>query len=102
MIGTHPDMIDMAEDRKKFSEMLDTIGVDQAPWRELVGPESCMQFAKEVPNTVLSNMCFLFSSSLSPCVWIFLEFRVDLVFLTSALTDTCIELTILCLFLPPR
>jgi hypothetical protein len=41
-------MIDMAEDRKKFSEMLDAIGVDQAPWRQLVGQESCMEFAREV------------------------------------------------------
>ncbi len=33
ILGTHPDMIVMAEDRNKFSAMLDTLGVDQPRWK---------------------------------------------------------------------
>jgi len=32
-LGTDPDNIDMAEDRYKFSKMLDQIGVAQPEWK---------------------------------------------------------------------
>jgi carbamoylphosphate synthase large subunit len=35
ILGTAPEDIDRAEDRHKFSAMLDEIGVDQPPWKEL-------------------------------------------------------------------
>jgi hypothetical protein len=35
VLGTSPDDIDRAEDRHKFSSLLDDLGVDQPPWREL-------------------------------------------------------------------
>ena len=35
IIGTHPENIDNAENRFKFSRMLDQIGIDQPKWREL-------------------------------------------------------------------
>ena len=35
VLGTPPPMIDQAEDRHKFSGMLDDLGIDQPPWFEL-------------------------------------------------------------------
>lgn len=35
IFGTSPEMIDNAENRYKFSRMLDKIGVDQPRWKEL-------------------------------------------------------------------
>ena len=34
-MGTSPESIDMAENRFKFSRMLDNIGISQPRWREL-------------------------------------------------------------------
>jgi carbamoyl-phosphate synthase large subunit len=35
ILGTSPVKIDNAEDRQKFSSLLDTLGVDQPRWKEL-------------------------------------------------------------------
>lgn len=35
ILGTSPEMIDNAENRFKFSRMLDSIGVQQPQWKEL-------------------------------------------------------------------
>ena len=34
-MGTSPESIDMAENRFKFSRMLDSIGISQPQWKEL-------------------------------------------------------------------
>ena len=39
ILGTSPEMIDNAENRYKFSRMLDKIGVDQPRWKELTSQE---------------------------------------------------------------
>jgi carbamoylphosphate synthase large subunit len=39
IFGTSPEDIDRAENRHKFSAMLDTISVDQPDWRELTTVE---------------------------------------------------------------
>jgi carbamoyl-phosphate synthase large subunit len=33
--GTSPQSIDMAEDRNKFSALLDKLGIEQPEWKEL-------------------------------------------------------------------
>ena len=38
VMGTSPLMIDNAEDREKFSSMLDKLGIQQAKWAELSSP----------------------------------------------------------------
>lgn len=35
ILGTSPEFIDSAENRFKFSRMLDTIGISQPQWKEL-------------------------------------------------------------------
>jgi carbamoyl-phosphate synthase/aspartate carbamoyltransferase len=62
ILGTSPEMIDMAENRYKFSRMLDRIGVDQPLWKELTSfdeaRDACARFGYPVlvrPSYVLSG-----------------------------------------------
>ncbi|WFD43066.1 Carbamoyl-phosphate synthase [Malassezia psittaci] len=62
VLGTSPEMIDMAENRYKFSRMLDKIDVDQPMWKELTSLEdaysTCARFGYPVlvrPSYVLSG-----------------------------------------------
>jgi carbamoyl-phosphate synthase large subunit len=48
VLGTDPDQIDNAEDRHKFSSILDSIGVDQPAWTEVSSLEAAKEFANEV------------------------------------------------------
>lgn len=48
LLGTPAAMIDNAEDRFKFSDMIDEIGVQQPRWRELSSVESALDFAANV------------------------------------------------------
>lgn len=48
ILGTPAAMIDNAEDRMKFSDMIDDIGVQQPRWRELSTAESALEFAADV------------------------------------------------------
>ena len=44
IIGTSTKNIDTAEDRKKFSKLLDTIGVEQPKWAELTSLKEAEKF----------------------------------------------------------
>ena len=48
ILGTSAKSIDNAEDREKFSAMLDRIGVDQPRWRELTSMDDINEFVEEV------------------------------------------------------
>ena len=48
VLGTDPGQIDNAEDRHKFSSILDSVGVDQPAWTEATSLESAMEFANKV------------------------------------------------------
>jgi carbamoyl-phosphate synthase large subunit len=48
VLGTDPENIDMAEDRHKFSSVLDKIGVDQPEWTEVTSVEAAKAFAQRV------------------------------------------------------
>ena len=48
ILGTSAKSIDNAEDREKFSAMLDRIGVDQPRWRELTSMDDINEFVDEV------------------------------------------------------
>ena len=45
VLGTDPAKIDSAEDRHKFSQILDSIGVDQPQWTEVSSVDAAKQFA---------------------------------------------------------
>mmetsp|Transcript_16398 Transcript_16398/g.24617 ORF Transcript_16398/g.24617 Transcript_16398/m.24617 type:complete len:1604 (-) Transcript_16398:380-5191(-) len=63
ILGTSPQDIERAEDRHKFSAMLDEIGVDQPPWRELQSTADAISFAERVGYPVLVRPSFVLSGA---------------------------------------
>ena len=63
VLGTNPEDIDKAEDRHKFSQILDSIGVDQPAWKELTSVEQAEKFADEVGYPVLVRPSYVLSGA---------------------------------------
>jgi carbamoyl-phosphate synthase large subunit len=63
ILGTTARSIDNAEDRHKFSAMLDRIGVDQPRWKELSSMEDINQFVDEVGFPVLVRPSYVLSGA---------------------------------------
>jgi carbamoyl-phosphate synthase large subunit len=63
ILGTTAQSIDNAEDRHKFSAMLDRIGVDQPRWKELSTLEEVNIFAKEAGFPVLVRPSYVLSGA---------------------------------------
>jgi len=63
ILGTPAAMIDNAEDRFKFSDMIDEIGVQQPAWRELTSTESALDFAAGVGYPVLVRPSYVLSGA---------------------------------------
>lgn len=63
VLGTDPKDIDKAEDRHKFSQILDSIGVDQPAWKELSSYEDAKQFAEDVGYPVLVRPSYVLSGA---------------------------------------
>ncbi|KAJ1772283.1 Carbamoyl-phosphate synthase, partial [Coemansia sp. RSA 1843] len=69
IFGTSPENIDGAENRYKFSRMLDQIGVDQPQWRELAQYEDAEGFCSEVGYPVLVRPSYVLSGAAMNVVW---------------------------------
>ncbi|KAK8089478.1 Carbamoyl-phosphate synthase arginine-specific large chain [Apiospora hydei] len=63
VLGTDPKDIDKAEDRQKFSEILDSIGVDQPDWKELTSVAEAEKFADQVGYPVLVRPSYVLSGA---------------------------------------
>ncbi|WP_080904878.1 carbamoyl-phosphate synthase (glutamine-hydrolyzing) large subunit [Parabacteroides sp. Marseille-P3160] len=63
ILGTSAKSIDNAEDRQKFSDMLDRIGVDQPRWKELTSLEEIESFVDEVGYPVLVRPSYVLSGA---------------------------------------
>jgi carbamoyl-phosphate synthase large subunit len=63
ILGTPPDSIDRAEDRHKFSRMLDTLGIDQPRWREAASVAEVEAFAESVGFPVLLRPSYVLSGA---------------------------------------
>lgn len=63
ILGTSPQSIDNAEDRHKFSTLLDELDIDQPEWRELVSVEEAKSFAKDVSYPVLVRPSYVLSGA---------------------------------------
>ncbi|KAH8630940.1 carbamoyl-phosphate synthase [Alternaria alternata] len=63
VLGTDPHDIDKAEDRHKFSSILDSIGVDQPAWKELTSYEDAKKFANSVGYPVLVRPSYVLSGA---------------------------------------
>ena len=69
VLGTDPDMIDNAEDRHKFSAILDRNGIDQPDWVEATSLESAKEFASRVGYPVLIRPSYVLSGAAMNVVW---------------------------------
>ena len=67
--GTTPQSIDMAEDRNKFSALLDRLGIEQPEWRELTSLESARAFAAEAGYPVLIRPSYVLSGAAMNVAW---------------------------------
>lgn len=63
VLGTSPVDIDRAENRHKFSSLLDELGVDQPRWRELTSMEDIHKFVDEVGFPVLIRPSYVLSGA---------------------------------------
>ena len=63
VLGTSPVNIDRAENRDKFSAMLDKLGIDQPACRALTSLEDIQEFVKEVGFPVLVRPSYVLSGA---------------------------------------
>ncbi|XP_036406499.1 CAD protein isoform X1 [Megalops cyprinoides] len=63
ILGTLPEFIDSAENRFKFSRMLDTIGISQPQWKELADTKSAKQFCDTVGYPCLVRPSYVLSGA---------------------------------------
>jgi carbamoyl-phosphate synthase large subunit len=61
ILGTSPLKIDMAEDRQKFSAMLNKLGIDQPAWTEVTSLSAAKKFAQSVGYPVLIRPSYVLS-----------------------------------------
>jgi len=61
--GTSPEMIDSAENRYRFSRMLDRLGVDQPEWKELTSIDEARDFCNRVKYPVLVRPSYVLSGA---------------------------------------
>ena len=63
ILGTSPISIDRAENRHKFSAMLDNLGIDQPRWKELTTTDEIDDFVSEVGFPVLIRPSYVLSGA---------------------------------------
>ena len=63
VLGTQPKDVDNAEDRHKFSSMLDELGIDQPRWREMTSLNDIYGFVAEVGYPVLVRPSYVLSGA---------------------------------------
>ncbi len=69
ILGTSPEDIDRAEDRNKFSTLLDTLGIDQPQWTEAGSVEEAEEFAKRVGFPVMIRPSYVLSGAAMSVVY---------------------------------
>jgi len=63
LLGTSAESIDRAEDRKKFSEMLGMLGIDQPEWTEATTFAKAKAFARRVGYPVIVRPSYVLSGA---------------------------------------
>ncbi len=63
ILGTSPVSIDRAENRHKFSAMLDTLGIDQPRWAELSSMDEIDAFIREAGFPILIRPSYVLSGA---------------------------------------
>jgi len=67
--GTTPQSIDNAEDRNKFSALLDKLGIEQPLWKELTNLKEAKEFAKSVSYPILIRPSYVLSGAAMNVAW---------------------------------
>jgi carbamoyl-phosphate synthase large subunit len=67
--GTSPASIDAAEDRHKFSALLDSLGIEQPEWKELTDLASAKAFAAAAGYPVLIRPSYVLSGAAMNVAW---------------------------------
>ncbi|HSH00241.1 MAG TPA: carbamoyl-phosphate synthase (glutamine-hydrolyzing) large subunit, partial [candidate division Zixibacteria bacterium] len=62
-LGTSPLDVDRAEDRRKFSALLEKLGIPQPEWRELTSSDEAIEFAEDVGYPVLVRPSYVLSGA---------------------------------------
>ncbi|MBU0457924.1 carbamoyl-phosphate synthase large subunit, partial [Patescibacteria group bacterium] len=63
ILGTAPEDIDRAEDRHKFSTLLDELKIDQPEWKEFSDIKSAKDFAQKVAYPVIVRPSYVLSGA---------------------------------------
>ncbi|GIY55598.1 CAD protein [Caerostris darwini] len=63
ILGTSPESIDSAENRFKFSRMLDQIGISQPQWKELTTSDMAKEFCEKVGYPCLVRPSYVLSGA---------------------------------------
>ncbi|KAM0748799.1 spermidine synthase [Meredithblackwellia eburnea MCA 4105] len=69
VLGTDPEKIDSAEDRHKFSAILDANNIDQPDWTEATTVAAAKEFANRVGYPVLIRPSYVLSGAAMNVVW---------------------------------
>lgn len=64
ILGTHPINIDKAEDRSKFSRLMDTLEITQPSWEKVTNESQAVNFCKRVGYPVLLRPSYVLSGTL--------------------------------------
>ena len=63
ILGTSPESIDRAEDRNKFSNILDKLKIEQPKWQSVKAIDEALKFAKLIGYPVLVRPSYVLSGS---------------------------------------
>ncbi|MCL2133940.1 MAG: carbamoyl-phosphate synthase (glutamine-hydrolyzing) large subunit [Candidatus Bathyarchaeota archaeon] len=63
ILGTSAQSVDLAEDRSKFSALLDELGISQPPWSKLVSIDAAKHSAEKIGYPVLVRPSYVLSGS---------------------------------------
>jgi carbamoyl-phosphate synthase large subunit len=87
ILGTAPENIDMAENREKFSSLLNTLDIDQPAWCTANSLSDAKNFAKQVGYPVLIRPSFVLSGAAMNVVYDAIELEHYLKQATSVSPD---------------
>ncbi|GAM38761.1 carbamoyl-phosphate synthase [Talaromyces pinophilus] len=93
VLGTDPADIDKAEDRHKFSQILDSIGVDQPAWKELTSVAEAEKFADTVGYPVLVRPSYVLSGAAMSVIYSQDELKEKLLNASSVSPDHPVVIT---------
>jgi carbamoyl-phosphate synthase large subunit len=69
ILGTRAADIDRAEDRHKFSSLLDSLSIGQPPWKEVTDMQSALIFAAQAGYPVLIRPSYVLSGAAMNVAW---------------------------------